>query len=434
MIQMTFTNLATKLMLNGNNINANQPQGDGFPYLKFAWEVKIASEFWENGLDSAPPLVAKTCELPKWSTETQVVNVYNHKTIVQTRLNYEPIIMSFYDQANNVAESMIWEYVKGQFDSTDGSKASTFTPLTIQITQKNLMGPGAEDKIYTLTNAFITDVQHDTLDYSVSDVVLWTITVRYEDLSVATYFEGQTPTNTASGVPVAPKPTPPKIIVNNPPVTPPSNVPPDAWYNAGGGEVTKNKGPDPYAAVTGIPRGRLGLHKLPGNTTNTATSTPVTTTNNSSYVAPTPTYDALGNQTGYDSSTGTNQPAVEKTAPTRTASPGLLQPDTPGVNPAYTKAYNDYLTAHPPATDSVQSRLAAQNVASAVAKSQVLMYTPNNTVTDTGVTANSTATKTREPTGPAVINGSGVANVNDTRSNALSSQQNSREQAYKNGK
>jgi len=272
MIQMAFTNLATKLMLNGKDINAGQSQGDGFPYLKFAWEVKIASDTWENGLDSAPPLVAKTCDLPKWSTETQIVNVYNHKTIVQTRLNYEPLTMTFYDQANNVAESMIWQYVKGQFDSSDGSKASTFTPLIIQITQKNLMGAGAEDKIYTLTNAFITEVQHDTLDYSVSDVVLWSITVKYEDLSVATYFEGQTPTNTASGVPVAPKPTPPKIVVNNPPVTPPSNVPPDAWYNAGGGEVTKNKGPDPYAAVTGIPRGRLGLHKLPGNTTNTATN------------------------------------------------------------------------------------------------------------------------------------------------------------------
>lgn len=433
MIHMAFTNLATKLMLNGKNINADQSQGDGFPYLKFAWEVKIASDTWENGLDSAPPLVAKTCELPKWSTETQVVNVYNHKTIVQTRLNYEPIVMSFYDQTNNVAESMIWLYVKGQFDSTDASKAPTLTPLTIQITQRNLMGSGAEDKVYTLTNAFITDAQHDTLDYSVSEVVLWTITVRYEDLSVATYFEGSAP-STASGVPVAPKPLPPKITTSNPPVTPPSKVPPDAWYNAGGGEVTKNKGPDPYAAVTGIPRGRLGLHKLPGNTNNIAKSTPVATTNNSSYVAPTPVYDALGNQTGYDdSSTGTNQPAVETTAPTRTANPGLLKTDTPGVNPAYTKAYNDYLTAHPPATDSVQSRLAAQNVASAVAKSQFPMYTPNNTVTDTGVTTNSTATKTREPTGPAVINGSGVANVNDTRSNALSSQQNSREQAYRNG-
>ena len=99
------------------------PLGNGFPYLKFAWEVELSlgAGGAAKGLKSTGPLVAKSCELPRFSVETQVVNVYNHKTIVQTKMNYEPITMTFYDQTNNVAESLIWGFVKGQFDPSDAS-------------------------------------------------------------------------------------------------------------------------------------------------------------------------------------------------------------------------------------------------------------------------------------------------------------------------
>ena len=179
---MAFTNLAKHKILNGQDSHGagpdTSPMGDGYVFLKYAWSVKIS----DKDLASAPPLVAKTCELPRWSVETQIVNVYNHKTIVQTKLNYEPITMTFYDQVNGTAERLMWDYVKGQFDTTDGSKTPNFSPLTIEITMKDLSGDGLGDKVYTLKNAFITDAQHDTLDYATSDVILWTITVRYEDL------------------------------------------------------------------------------------------------------------------------------------------------------------------------------------------------------------------------------------------------------------
>lgn len=231
---MAFTNLATKLILNDKQINAGS-LSNGFPFLKFAWEVEIqVGEEEAKGLNSTGPLIAKSCELPRFSVDTQVVNVYNHKTIVQTKMNYEPITMTFYDQTNNTAESLIWQYVKGQFDPSDASKKPGILPLTITIKLKNLSGDG-EDKVYTLKNAFIVDAQHDTLDYTTSDPILWTMTLRYEDLETSD-FAGPTPTDGGAGIKPLPKP-PSKPVVNslpNPPATKPpkSDAKDEVSYNS----------------------------------------------------------------------------------------------------------------------------------------------------------------------------------------------------------
>jgi len=238
---MAFTNLATKLILNGMQVNSG-PLGNGFPYLKFAWEVELSlgAGGEAKSLSSTGPLVAKSCELPRFSVETQVVNVYNHKTIVQTKMNYEPITMTFYDQTNNVAESLIWGFVKGQFDPSDASKKPSIEALTVKITMKNLGGDGP-DKVYTLKNAFIVDAQHDTLDYSTSDPVVWTITLRYEDLDTAE-FSGKTPGDGGAGIKALPKPPSKPSVVNVPVTKPPKadakveaeTLGPNKWREAGG--------------------------------------------------------------------------------------------------------------------------------------------------------------------------------------------------------
>ncbi len=230
---MAFTNLATKLILNDKQINSDS-LSNGFPFLKFAWEIELqVGEGEAKGLNSTGPLVAKSCELPRFSIDTQVVNAYNHKTIVQTKMNYEPITMTFYDQTNSTAESLVWEYVKGQFDSTDASKKPGIMPLTVVIKLKNLSGEG-EDKVYTLRNAFIVDAQHDTLDYTTSDPILWTLTLRYEDLETADFAEA-TPSDGGAGIKALPKP-PSKPVVNalpNPPATKPpkSDAKDEVSYN-----------------------------------------------------------------------------------------------------------------------------------------------------------------------------------------------------------
>lgn len=250
---MTYSNIATKKVLSG--IRSHGPNiglGEGFPYLKYAWELYVRDTDGKgNMLITLPPLIAKTVELPRWSTDTQIINVYNHKTIVQTKFNWEPITISFYDQVNKSAECLIWHFVKAQFDAPDGSKAPKHKDLDLEIRMRNLSGPGAKDKVYKLKKAYIVDAQHDTLDYSTSDVVLWTVTIRYEELEFEDCdFKGPAPT-AATGMARIPRPTPQRredrrtTTSNFTPQRRPQQVPPDAraetepnrWVEAGGLET-----------------------------------------------------------------------------------------------------------------------------------------------------------------------------------------------------
>jgi hypothetical protein len=380
---MAYTNLATKLLLNGMQVNSG-PLGNGFPYLKFAWEVEIGlAEGEAKGLFSSGPLVAKSCELPRFSVETQVVNVYNHKTIVQTKMNYEPITMTFYDQTNNVSESLIWGFVNGQFDSTDASKKPGIMPLTVKIKMKNLSGDG-DDKTYTLSNAFITDAQHDTLDYSTSDPIVWTITLRYEDLEVGGVtdvdFKGPTPEDGGAGIKPLPKP-PSRPSVVNVPITKPPKA--DAKIE----EVPMWT--DPMGTTDGA-----AIMAVAGTQTQSAPKAtapwPMDKTSNNV------TYDAMGNVTSFSSgnpnsaSTGTPVTTVQSPATTQQAAAARAayaqtdprRMDGDGYNPSYKEAYAseyakemarvDTSKLSPSSKASVER--SASQVASARAKTVAPMY------------------------------------------------------------
>ena len=455
---MSYSNLATRLI--GRQENGLPLEG-GFPYLKFAWDVVLSGE----GIGSSPPLVAKTCELPRWSTDTQIINVYNHKTIVQTKFNYEPITISFYDQCNKVADSVIWKFVHGQFDCTDGSKKANFEPIEVKITQKTL-GGGGPDKIYTLKNAFITDAQHDTLDYSTSDVVLWTVTIRYENME-SEFCDGQAQ-DVTTGVAVA-KPTPPPVLTKpvDPTVVKPAK-PVNGWVQNGGGSA--NDG-DPTSAAFGIPRGRAGLHKLPGDVGYNPNINPIKPGSLRSRLTqalpPNPRPPAPGpepfsarlfsassvttpqfvdtvtipldNNTAqpslYDASTGTVSPATDSTFPTRDEASKQTDflsrlenmPDFKSSTVEWQTAFKNNFN---PASNSPKDLQIAVKQAQLEANTSTQRYAPEVRVVDREVIYNTALNQQKEAIGPAVVNGYAPVNANDTRSNTLSSQQAARQQSY----
>lgn len=398
---MAFTNLATKLF---GSQTSGVPLGNGFPYLKFAWQVELSlAGSKANGLDSTGPLVAKSCELPRFSVETQVVNVYNHKTIVQTKMNYEPITMTFYDQTNNTVESLIWQFVLGQFDSTDASKRPGLLPLDVKISMKNLSGDG-EDKVYKLTNAFITDAQHDTLDYSTSDPIVWTITLRYEDLEISGVkdleFKGPTPSDGGAGIKALPKP-PYKPSVVAVPITKPPKADAvkerDKWVEAGG-TVTGG------GAATGNPymtnQTRLGNPNIrPGSLRDRAARANAERANGGkpAETAPWPESGVgadMKTGTGNSPSTGTaTPPVVNKSQDIPAPAPFKRSDNTvvankkfikqeedyyknePEIRPEYKKAYIEALKENPPLSSSTTSRQWAQRAAEQKAQAASPRYT-----------------------------------------------------------
>lgn len=440
---MSFSNLSKNKILNGRDSHGafpdNSPMGDGYIYLKYAWEVQISN----SDINSAPPLVAKTCELPRWTAETQIVNVYNHKTIVQTKLNYEPITMSFYDQVNGAAEKLIWDFVKGQFDPTDGSKKADFKPLTIKITMKTLSGDGTADKVYTLKNVFITDAQHDTLDYSTSDVVLWTITVRYEDLETAE-FQGSTPV-TVAGIPPLPKPPKSepqsgKKRMDTPIIDPPkadAKVESNKWVERGGTETGGG-------AATGNPyltgQTRLGNPNIrPGSLRDRAARAnaereaqrrwPENQTN-----AETARLNRAGS---VSPSTGTPAPARTNVQPELTPrqrdfvsqETAAVKNDN-GMNPEYKKAYLAALERNPPRTGSLQSQESARNIAETEALRTAPRYSSQTRTVDNGVITDRANLSRSEPAPAPTREGTTLSTnkVNDSRGNSIATTQVQREQ------
>lgn len=464
---MAFTNLAKNKILNGQDSHGagpgTSPMGDGYVFLKYAWSLKIS----DKDLASAPPLVAKTCELPRWSVETQIVNVYNHKTIVQTKLNYEPITMTFYDQVNGTAERLMWDYVKGQFDTTDGSKTPNFSPLTIEITMKDLSGDGLGDKVYTLKNAFITDAQHDTLDYATSDVILWTITVRYEDLEITGVkdleFSGPTPVAN-TGIAALPKPPArPKPITKPPKAdalkeierggrssefarTDPRRTDLSNWEKAGGtvtggGAATGNPNLTKQAA-----RARASAQKTQSTKPWPSGSSEVTynaardsqAANAPTSPAPT-TVASPSSTTAYSPSTGTTAPAT--TSKQRESTPKqktfIAQQEAEvknsGYNEAYKKAYLEELKKNPPRSDGpIEQRIAIKQ-AEARAKVVAPQYPSQTRTVDNGVVTTKANLTGKEPSPPPVREGTTVVNqkTNDSKGEKIMSSQAQRESEEK---
>ena len=476
---MTYSNIATRTILSGQQSHAGGiGLGENFPYLKYAWELFVTdTDGKTNNLTELPPLVAKTVELPRWSTDTQIINVYNHKTIVQTKFNWEPITISFYDQVNKSAECLIWHFVKEQFDAPDGSKAPKHKPMGLEIRMKNLSEPGASDKVYKLKNVYIVDAQHDTLDYSTSDVVLWTVTVRYEELEFDDCdFKGPAPVAN-TGVARQPRPAPQRREdrrTTNSTFTPQNQqrIPPDArtetepnrWVEAGGLETDGGAAygnPTLLRQGERIRRNREEQERLrrereaqnpPGPSIGERIRNFFSWPSRNQTNAPGGTgssMEAEGFGTGVSSSvppgatsnpsTGPNAPATTNQQPQRpltSTQRTVIENERESMrnanfNPAWKEAYLRNLEQNPPVTGSAQSAAAARRIAEARASAEQPRYPSQVRVTRTDGTSTST---TREPAPTPVRNGSEVQRTrpNDVRGNEAVERQQRLEQQNRN--
>jgi hypothetical protein len=52
----------------------------------------------------------KTVDLPKYSVDTEVMNQYNRKRIVQTKINYDPVTLTFHDDSGDNVRNMWYNY------------------------------------------------------------------------------------------------------------------------------------------------------------------------------------------------------------------------------------------------------------------------------------------------------------------------------------
>ena len=112
--------------------------------LKYLFKV----EFYSSKYPSLPTRLifdsVRTVELPKFSIETEIVNAWNVRQPVPTKINFEPVSMTFTDTVDNRFQKFITEYmniVSGSFQKTDKSLRKSFDGFGLKSLPANADSP-----------------------------------------------------------------------------------------------------------------------------------------------------------------------------------------------------------------------------------------------------------------------------------------------------
>ena len=231
------------------------------PKLKFLFHVyfEINPAAYSKGIATGSNfgLEVKSVGLPKYTFDTHVMNQYNRKRIVQTKLKYNPVTINFHDDNGNMINDMWYNYYTYYYKDANKPVLQSTGTSTVQTVinavsntgstdynSRNLYKPditGDEDwgyigesstqigtlsqtsqgisKIpffksiqiygfnqhkfmqYTLINPVITNFEHDTYNYSEGSGVMENkMTIDYETVKYAEgALNGTNPSNTVTG-------------------------------------------------------------------------------------------------------------------------------------------------------------------------------------------------------------------------------------------
>ena len=175
--------------------------------LKFHFKVEIFSAQYVAQLQTPARLMfdaVRTIELPKYSIETEVANAWNVRQPIPTKINFEPLSISFTDTLDNRFQTFIKNYmeiISGNFAPQTKSMRKGFDDFGIRMLETGKDCPidkivitrfyGADadrenvqtPSVVTLWRPKIVDVQHDTLDYAASEAITWQVSLRYESVA-----------------------------------------------------------------------------------------------------------------------------------------------------------------------------------------------------------------------------------------------------------
>lgn len=149
--------------------------------------------------------------LPSFSYDTQIVNQYNKKRVVQTKLNYGQLTVNFYDTVDSKFLNALRAYNSNYYNSGNGLEVFDdpnadadgnvlgddvdtimgFTPTgkryfipSIVVQQPVSSSQDSVTRSFILKNCLITSVNGDTLSYSDSNPVLWNVTFQPESIHI----------------------------------------------------------------------------------------------------------------------------------------------------------------------------------------------------------------------------------------------------------
>jgi hypothetical protein len=207
------TNLASYIYKTATPYSAGgESKLDAIPRQKMHYVVtaEVSSDAAIDANDDVW-LLTDAVSLPGYRYNTQTLNQYNRKRVVQTRIDYDPIQMSVVDTVDNSFLKLLISYNQHYFGNMNtGGQArgallktpeeyvldtTVDSPFNFgyhptQHTQKYFFDTitihrqyGGEDQRVIIINPLISQVQHDQLTYAAgADAVRWNLTLEYEGI------------------------------------------------------------------------------------------------------------------------------------------------------------------------------------------------------------------------------------------------------------
>jgi len=165
-------------------------------------------------------LMAKAVDLPKYTITTKTYNSYNRPNVVQSKINFEPIQMSFHDDSADVIRRFWYDYYKYYFRDSDYSETSYRYTHKYRPQETGSFGFSPRDDLgsdelrpylktvriyslhqkkfseYILINPIIKNFKHATHSSASTDLMSHDLMIEYEHIL---YNYGNISSNTVKG-------------------------------------------------------------------------------------------------------------------------------------------------------------------------------------------------------------------------------------------
>jgi hypothetical protein len=73
-------------------------------------EIKPLATIFDNNKLSTVGLLVKNIQLPRYEIETETLNQYNRKRIIQKKINYQPVELEFHDDGGDLIRKLWYQY------------------------------------------------------------------------------------------------------------------------------------------------------------------------------------------------------------------------------------------------------------------------------------------------------------------------------------
>jgi len=189
-------------------------------YFEINTDIVNSARFSNVAEDKNFGLAVKTVQLPKYSFDLHTMNQYNRKRIVQTKIKYDPISITFHDDNSDLIRKLWHSYYTYYYqdaatpDTTPGvtnSVRDIYDPKTTQGHDWGYIGEGSAPSptgsnkpaffkainiygfnqhkfsLYTYINPVIESFGHDTYSYAESGTMENSMSIQYETVK---YYQG----------------------------------------------------------------------------------------------------------------------------------------------------------------------------------------------------------------------------------------------------